>query len=192
MFKDKLINNSYKTSEECWNVVSFRNHRSYIDNDDEERSVAINETYNVNINDTVIQDLTATLGNEARDVFYTAMLSAGETEFRRAKQIGQFLYRGYTENSRNMKPEFGLLYLDINALSDIISNDLDLPYNMQSGFISAVDICNSVPVGVPGISGYVYVPSFESSKTPVTEEEATLFNLGCGDELEEGKLPLPP
>lgn len=179
---NKLIN-----SNETNQWVIEDNRRSYLDNDDEERPVAINETYNLNINDTVIQDLTATHGSETRDVFYAAMLSAGESEFRRAKQIGQFLYRGYTETSRNMKPEFGLLYLDINALSDIISNDLDLPYNMQSGFISAVDICNSVPVGVPGISGYVYVPSFESSKTPVTEEEATLFNLGCGDELEEGK-----
>ena len=179
---NKLVN-TFESNQ--WVIED--NHRSYVDNDDLERPVAVNETYNLSIDDTVVQELTAMQGAEARDVFYTAMLSAGETEFRRAKQIGQFLYRGYTENSRNMKPEFGLLYLDINALSDIISNDLQLPYNMQSGFISAVDICNSVPVGVPGISGYVYVPSFESSKTPVTEEEATLFNLGCGDELEEGK-----
>ena len=179
---NKLVN-TYESNQ--WVIED--NHRSYVDNDDLERPVAVNETYNLSIDDTVVQELTAMQGTEARDVFYTAMLSAGETEFRRAKQIGQFLYRGYTEKSRNMKPEFGLLYLDINALSDIISNDLQLPYNMQSGFISAVDICNSVPVGVPGISGYVYVPSFEISKTPVTEEEATLFNLGCGDELEEGK-----
>lgn len=155
--------------------------------DDIETPVDFSEVYNTQFDDTVVRNNSTDDRLGAYDMLYSAMLSADETEFRRTQKLGNLMYRGYVEGSIRPKPAYGLLYLDINSLSDIIANDLQIPYNLTPGLISAVDVCNSVPVAVPGVSGYVYAPSFEMSKTPVTEYEATLFNLGCDDPLKEGE-----
>ena len=121
------------------------------------------------------------------DAFYSSMLSNAHTD---AQRHGAYTYRGYTEDQAATRPERGLLYLDMDAVSKIVSDSFMFDTTELTGLLSVVGVGNSVPVGVPGISGYIFTPRLEYSKIPVTKEEGILFDLGHYNDTSENGHPI--
>lgn len=109
------------------------------------------------------------------DAFYAAASAVANAD---ARRYGKFMYGGYTQGSRELRPARGLLYMDMDAVARIITNSFMSNMSEYYALLGVIDISDNVPVGVPGVSGYIYTPRLEYSRIPVTKEEGILYDLG--------------